>query len=180
MALRRGIVGVLVGTTLLMADSVASAHSGGTDKFGCHVDSSTGTRHCHGEEGEPLQVVGAVEGGLEIGRGVWQNGLEQLGYFGSVYVQHDGSFLLMGGFAAYYGFGESATVAFVDLSAGLAILGNETFVAARTSGGLRIPVVYIRESWSYVYLKLGVFMEGILDGANAEPIGVDLIIGVAL
>lgn len=23
------------------------AHSGGTDSFGCHVDHSTGIRHCH-------------------------------------------------------------------------------------------------------------------------------------
>lgn len=27
---------------------VAFAHGGGTDANGCHTDSSTGTRHCHG------------------------------------------------------------------------------------------------------------------------------------
>ena len=25
----------------------AVAHSGGTDAYGCHVDSKTGIRHCH-------------------------------------------------------------------------------------------------------------------------------------
>lgn len=29
--------------------SVAEAHSGGTDAYGCHTDSSTGTSHCHNE-----------------------------------------------------------------------------------------------------------------------------------
>ncbi|MDP1543158.1 MAG: YHYH domain-containing protein [Polycyclovorans sp.] len=27
--------------------SIAAAHSGGTDAYGCHVDSKTGIRHCH-------------------------------------------------------------------------------------------------------------------------------------
>lgn len=27
--------------------SLAMAHSGGTDKNGCHVDHKTGTWHCH-------------------------------------------------------------------------------------------------------------------------------------
>ncbi|WP_249417506.1 YHYH domain-containing protein [Pusillimonas minor] len=25
----------------------AFAHSGGTDRYGCHRDNSNGTRHCH-------------------------------------------------------------------------------------------------------------------------------------
>ena len=31
----------------LLAASLAHAHSGGTDKQGCHMDHKTGTRHCH-------------------------------------------------------------------------------------------------------------------------------------
>lgn len=26
---------------------VAVGHSGGTDQYGCHIDRSTGVRHCH-------------------------------------------------------------------------------------------------------------------------------------
>lgn len=35
--------------TLIAALSfgVAFAHSGGTDRTGCHIDHSTGLRHCH-------------------------------------------------------------------------------------------------------------------------------------
>ncbi len=31
----------------IMAMSIAYAHSGGTDKFGCHTDHKTGFYHCH-------------------------------------------------------------------------------------------------------------------------------------
>ena len=40
------------------APTAVQAHSGGTDQNGCHVDSSTGTRHCHG----------AGTGGSTVGR----------------------------------------------------------------------------------------------------------------
>lgn len=32
---------------LAIAAGVAFAHSGGTDKMGCHKDHSTGIYHCH-------------------------------------------------------------------------------------------------------------------------------------
>lgn len=32
---------------LLLAAGVAFAHSGDTDKNGCHYDHRTGTKHCH-------------------------------------------------------------------------------------------------------------------------------------
>lgn len=32
---------------LALAAGVAFAHSGGTDKNGCHVDHKTGLKHCH-------------------------------------------------------------------------------------------------------------------------------------
>jgi len=31
----------------LLCAGFAHAHSGGTDKQGCHTDHKTGTRHCH-------------------------------------------------------------------------------------------------------------------------------------
>lgn len=31
----------------LLACGLAQAHSGGTDRQGCHMDRSTGIRHCH-------------------------------------------------------------------------------------------------------------------------------------
>lgn len=39
-----------LGLAAIMALAVAPAlaHSGGTDSNGCHVQRSTGTRHCHG------------------------------------------------------------------------------------------------------------------------------------
>lgn len=32
---------------VLTISAVAYAHSGGTDKYGCHTDHSTGWYHCH-------------------------------------------------------------------------------------------------------------------------------------
>lgn len=38
---------IIVAIALIMASSFALAHSGGTDKNGCHRDHSTGDYHCH-------------------------------------------------------------------------------------------------------------------------------------
>lgn len=38
---------VIVLLTMLFLVSGTFAHSGGTDKNGCHRESATGTRHCH-------------------------------------------------------------------------------------------------------------------------------------
>jgi hypothetical protein len=32
---------------MMVASGFAMAHSGGTDKQGCHTDHKNGTRHCH-------------------------------------------------------------------------------------------------------------------------------------
>lgn len=37
----------LLAAILAAIASIAFAHSGGTDKNGCHVDHKTGIRHCH-------------------------------------------------------------------------------------------------------------------------------------
>ncbi|WP_423193495.1 YHYH domain-containing protein [Cupriavidus sp. H18C2] len=40
-------IAIVLVTILACASGVAAAHSGGTDRQGCHVDHSTGIRHCH-------------------------------------------------------------------------------------------------------------------------------------
>lgn len=52
----RGL-GILAAMAVLAA-APARAHSGGTDASGCHVDSSTGTRHCHGSAPGPGPSTG--------------------------------------------------------------------------------------------------------------------------
>lgn len=37
----------IIAIALQLASGLASAHSGGTDKNGCHRDTKTGTSHCH-------------------------------------------------------------------------------------------------------------------------------------
>jgi len=38
---------VILGLYLILCVVSAAAHSGRTDKDGCHVDRKTGIRHCH-------------------------------------------------------------------------------------------------------------------------------------
>lgn len=42
---------IAIAAVLLVVPAVAAAHSGGTDKNGCHVNRATGERHCHGARG---------------------------------------------------------------------------------------------------------------------------------
>lgn len=36
-----------IAAVLLATSSLSFAHSGGTDRNGCHVDHRTGIKHCH-------------------------------------------------------------------------------------------------------------------------------------
>jgi hypothetical protein len=38
---------ILIVTLLAFSPPVVMAHSGGTDRQGCHVNHKTGIRHCH-------------------------------------------------------------------------------------------------------------------------------------
>jgi len=38
---------VLVAGLFAISLSSGYAHSGGTDRYGCHIDHKTGLRHCH-------------------------------------------------------------------------------------------------------------------------------------
>src|ERR1044071_4938955 len=82
----------------------ARAHPGGTDRFGCHVDSSTGIRHCHGGDGgSSIEFAWTAEIGAEVG-GVAYSGPEAwIGYQAAAYLQHDGSLLTLAGLTFPYG-----------------------------------------------------------------------------
>lgn len=41
----------IVSVALLAVPVAVAAHSGGTDKNGCHTNRKTGDRHCHGARG---------------------------------------------------------------------------------------------------------------------------------
>lgn len=54
-------------TFSLLISSLAGAHSGNTDEYGCHIDHSTGLRHCHnskdddsGSGGDVLLIVAGI------------------------------------------------------------------------------------------------------------------------
>ena len=169
---------VVAAAVVALSLAEVRAHSGGTDRFGCHVESATGVRHCHGEETEAIKFVPTLEGGLEVGR-IWvEDDIPIGGFFGATYIQHDGSPLFMGGIAGYWTLG--AVTPFVDISAGVAwIARTNAFLALRISGGIQVPLFPIGNK-SSAYLKLGAFSEILGDGINAEPLGASLSIGAAL
>lgn len=55
----RALAMLVAALAAALVPTLARAHSGGTDSFGCHVDSSTGIRHCH-DEGDGEISTGAV------------------------------------------------------------------------------------------------------------------------
>ena len=55
--------------TLALAPTTSWAHSGRTDSAGCHTDSRTGSRHCHGGGGASRGGGGASRGGDGLSRG---------------------------------------------------------------------------------------------------------------
>ena len=59
---------VLFFVVLCFPSPTVLAHSGGTDSNGCHVQSSTGTRHCHNSKGDDnwKSVGGALLGVLVV------------------------------------------------------------------------------------------------------------------
>lgn len=41
------LTALLFAAMLATGSAAVVAHSGGTDQYGCHIDHSTGVRHCH-------------------------------------------------------------------------------------------------------------------------------------
>lgn len=55
----RWLVLYCIALAMIAAPVVAVAHSGGTDKNGCHVNRATGVRHCHGGRGQAPRTAPA-------------------------------------------------------------------------------------------------------------------------
>src|SRR5262245_39371564 len=53
-----GVIAALIGAALALVNGPepTKAHSGGTDSYGCHRETATGTYHCH--TGAPLACQG--------------------------------------------------------------------------------------------------------------------------
>lgn len=161
----------------------ADAHPGGLDRYGCHRDSSTGTRHCHGdgESGEKLNAVPTAEVGVELGGRKWLRNGADVTYFGAWRVQHDGSMLFLAGLGTSGRLGMSRVGGYLDIGFGAAwITRQQTFFVFRAAAGLRFPLLRLGSIQRQAYFKAGLFIEGIVDGFNAEPAGVDAALHVAL
>ena len=64
---KRAVSMLTAACLLLLPLHEAMAHGGGTDRYGCHRDSRTNTRHCHEkEEDVNWLLVGGVLGGLVV------------------------------------------------------------------------------------------------------------------
>ena len=164
--------------------SSASAHPGGTDRFGCHVDSSTGLRHCHGTGGgEGGNFVPAAEAAIEVGGSYSVNDHSKLTYHGSFHLQHDASMVFLVGFGGAekpWG-GPSMWSLYYDINIGAALLSQESvYFAARAAGGIRADLFEFQAQRHAVYLKAGAFVDLIADGVDAETLGASLTLGLAL
>lgn len=166
---------------LALIASPSAAHPGGTDRFGCHVESATGVRHCHNEGASEMNVIGGVEGGLEVGRAWWHEGAEKVGYHGAAYVQQDGTVALLLGFSAYYHHFEGGGGTYIDLGLGpIWVPESDAALTFRIGAGFKVRVVSFGTPHRFGYLKIGGFVEMINDGVNAEPAGAHLAFGVNL
>lgn len=45
--MKKLVATLLLGAALATGSLAVLAHSGGTDQYNCHMDHSTGVRHCH-------------------------------------------------------------------------------------------------------------------------------------
>lgn len=57
------LAGAAIAVVLAAWPPAASAHSGGTDANGCHVERASGLRHCHGGKAAQPSRGGAASGG---------------------------------------------------------------------------------------------------------------------
>lgn len=162
----------------------ATAHPGGTDRYGCHVESATGARHCHndgaGEGDGASSFVLSGEAGLEVGRILYSGQGVWMGWQGGGYIQHEGSVLAIIGVTFHYQSFNAHVVTFIDLGIGAAFLDHANAFAFRMSAGLKFGLVGGHSDPRGLHLKLGALIEAIADGVSAEPIGVSLVLGVAL
>ena len=70
-----------------LSASLAHGHPGGTDRYGCHVESATGVRHCHGDEPAPLDLQFQARLGAQVIRMLNRDlGLSLAVYYGEPIV----------------------------------------------------------------------------------------------
>ena len=68
--MRGRIAAILVAFGLLVPLQEAAAHGGGLDRYGCHRETATNTRHCHRSSDDdkdvPWAVIAGVAGGALV------------------------------------------------------------------------------------------------------------------
>ncbi len=163
----------------------ASAHPGGTDRYGCHVESATGIRHCHnggGDGGSELEVLGTAEVAVEAGVSMWvptsnsfSGPTEKLGVYASVHLQHDGSMAFMANVDVIRVLAPAAL--YIDLGAGAAAVHSDIYGSLRVAAGVQVPLYRSIGERGALHLKLGLFLQLIADDVNAEPAGVSGVVG---
>ncbi len=182
--MRRVLVCCAIAVATTRGLGATLAHPGGTDRYGCHVESANGIRHCHNDgeaTEEKLNAIPTAEVGLEVGGRTYLSERQDVTYFGSWRVQHDGSMLFLGGLGTSGRLGLTNIGAFVEIEIGAAWVAREQlFFALRAAAGLRFPLMRLGTGQRRLYLKVGFFLEGIADEINAEPAGICASISLAL
>jgi hypothetical protein len=70
---------------------------------------------------------------------------------------------------------------FIDVNLGAAWLSrSDVFFAGRAAFGIQIPFVGEVSAPRSMHIKLGCFVELIADDVNAEPLGLNVALGVTL
>lgn len=154
----------------------ANAHPGGTDRFGCHVDHSTGLRHCHGDIGAGESVAPTFEAAVQVEKSL---GLVRgdLGVaLARVTVQHDGSVFYMAGLAFhFFDLGPRASL-YWDAQIGLASLARvESYFAFRGAVGVYVPIARFGSGRALAF-RADVFLEAIADGVPVDPAGTSIAV----
>jgi hypothetical protein len=164
--------------SFVVAFGTVEAHPGGTDRFGCHTQSSTGQRHCHGgSDGEGAPPALAAQAGAELGSSWRSRDGEEVTYFASFYTQTDGSMLFLANLGGHLP-KTRGVVCYADLGVGIVWLGRtEMFPMFQFGICAKIPFTYLNDADRAPYLKLGAFAALIADGNEAETIGLSAALG---
>lgn len=167
---------IFVACVAILPASV-SAHPGGTDSSGCHVQSSTGSRHCHGDAAEGVDARLVAEAAIEVGSSTLLNG-GHLTYHGSYHLQVDGTMLFLAGFGGgadpmrYLG-------GYYDMNLGVAWI-EQSEVAAMAKFGLGVRTgLFDFGDRGRGYLKIGAFMD-LIFVPGGKALGLNATIGVLL
>lgn len=168
---------VFASCAALLPAAAASAHPGGTDASGCHVQSSTGVRHCHGDAAEGVDARLTAELAVEVGSHAILKG-EHLTYYGSYHLQVDGTMLFLAGFGGgadpmrYLG-------GYYDMNLGVAWIDQSEIAAVAKFGfGVRTGLFDFGDR-GRGYLKIGAFMD-LIFVPGGKALGLTATLGVML